>query len=43
VDGVKSRRVARDLGVRQVEAAAEIAAIGPLDFDDAGAEILQPQ
>jgi hypothetical protein len=40
---VEERGIAADLGIGQIQAAAEIAAIGPLDLDDSGAEIAQPQ
>ena len=43
VDGVEDGRVAADLGVAEIEPPRQVAAIRPLDLDDAGAEIEQPQ
>src|SRR5208282_1844342 len=43
IDRVKEGRVAANLGVGQVEAAAEIAAVGPLDLDDPCAEVAEAQ
>ena len=43
VDGVEDGRIAADLGVAEIEPARQVAAVRPLDLDDAGAEIEQPQ
>ena len=43
VDGMEQRRVAADLGVAEIKAAAQVAAVRPLDLDDARAEVHQPQ
>ena len=43
VDGVEDGRIPADLGVAQIDLATEVAAVGPLDLDDAGAEVLQAQ
>ena len=42
VDGVEDGRVAADLGVAEIEPPRQVAAIRPLDLDDAGAEVEQP-
>ena len=43
VYGVKQRRVPADLGIGEIETPAKIAAVRPLDLDDARAEIAEPQ
>ena len=43
VDGVEDGRVAADLGVAEIEPPRQVAAIRPLDLDDAGAEVEQPE
>ena len=43
VDGVKEGRIAADLGVGQIEAAAEIAPVGPLDLDHPRAKIAEAE
>ena len=43
IDGVKEGRVAADLGVGQVEAAAEVAPVWPLDLDHPRAKVAEAQ
>ena len=43
VDGVKKGRVAADLGVGQIEAAAEIAPVWPLDLDHPRPQVAEAQ
>ena len=43
VDGVEDGGIAADLGVAEIEPPRQVAAIRPLDLDDAGAEVEQPE
>lgn len=43
VDGMEDGGIAADLGVAEIKPARQVTAIRPLDLDDAGAEVEQPQ